>query len=115
MSRTIVGGREPGRNESCPCGSGLKYKHCHGSSVKQQIVQKFAAALMMQLIHREQMERGLVPWPYTCKSCGKGFLKPKESAVAPGIAICPHCSNPDITKTESPEVEAGTTIIGGKE
>lgn len=21
---------EPGRNERCPCGSGLKYKHCHG-------------------------------------------------------------------------------------
>ena len=20
-----------GRNESCPCGSGRKYKHCHGS------------------------------------------------------------------------------------
>ncbi|MCB1427593.1 MAG: SEC-C domain-containing protein, partial [Nitratireductor sp.] len=19
-----------GRNEACPCGSGLKYKHCHG-------------------------------------------------------------------------------------
>ncbi|MGH8926182.1 MAG: SEC-C metal-binding domain-containing protein [Acidimicrobiia bacterium] len=19
-----------GRNERCPCGSGLKYKHCHG-------------------------------------------------------------------------------------
>ena len=23
-------GRKVGRNESCPCGSGLKYKHCHG-------------------------------------------------------------------------------------
>ena len=21
---------KPGRNERCPCGSGLKYKHCHG-------------------------------------------------------------------------------------
>ena len=20
----------PGRNELCPCGSGLKFKHCHG-------------------------------------------------------------------------------------
>jgi preprotein translocase subunit SecA len=20
-----------GRNESCPCGSGKKYKHCHGT------------------------------------------------------------------------------------
>jgi hypothetical protein len=22
--------KHPGRNESCPCGSGKKYKHCHG-------------------------------------------------------------------------------------
>ena len=22
--------REIGRNEPCPCGSGKKYKHCHG-------------------------------------------------------------------------------------
>nr|NIS40197.1 hypothetical protein [Desulfuromonadales bacterium] len=21
----------PGRNESCPCGSGKKFKHCHGA------------------------------------------------------------------------------------
>src|SRR5438105_4130943 len=21
--------KRPGRNERCPCGSGLKYKHCH--------------------------------------------------------------------------------------
>jgi preprotein translocase subunit SecA len=24
-------GKEPGRNDSCPCGSGLKYKKCHGA------------------------------------------------------------------------------------
>ena len=23
-------GRKIGRNEACPCGSGNKYKHCHG-------------------------------------------------------------------------------------
>jgi preprotein translocase subunit SecA len=23
-------GRKVGRNEPCPCGSGQKYKHCHG-------------------------------------------------------------------------------------
>ncbi|MEM9850600.1 MAG: SEC-C metal-binding domain-containing protein, partial [Pseudomonadota bacterium] len=22
---------KPGRNEPCPCGSGKKFKHCHGS------------------------------------------------------------------------------------
>ncbi|MCA9334080.1 SEC-C domain-containing protein [Candidatus Saccharibacteria bacterium] len=24
-------GRKVGRNESCPCGSGKKFKQCHGS------------------------------------------------------------------------------------
>ncbi len=27
-------GRKIGRNEPCPCGSGKKYKHCHGSRAK---------------------------------------------------------------------------------
>jgi len=26
----VRGGRKVGRNEACPCGSGKKYKHCHG-------------------------------------------------------------------------------------
>jgi hypothetical protein len=29
-SRPTVEIVKPGRNERCPCGSGLKYKHCHG-------------------------------------------------------------------------------------
>ncbi|MGH3926498.1 MAG: SEC-C metal-binding domain-containing protein [Pseudonocardiaceae bacterium] len=28
---TVVGGQEPARNEPCPCGSGKKYKRCHGA------------------------------------------------------------------------------------
>ncbi len=27
---TVRGGRKVGRNEPCPCGSGKKFKHCHG-------------------------------------------------------------------------------------
>ena len=27
---TIVKGEQPGRNDPCPCGSGKKYKKCHG-------------------------------------------------------------------------------------
>ena len=26
-----VSGSEPGRNAPCPCGSGKKYKRCHGA------------------------------------------------------------------------------------
>ena len=28
---TVVGGQQPARNEPCPCGSGRKYKRCHGA------------------------------------------------------------------------------------
>jgi preprotein translocase subunit SecA len=27
--------RKVGRNEPCPCGSGKKYKHCHGALAKE--------------------------------------------------------------------------------
>ena len=29
-SETVVAKPEPGRNDLCPCGSGKKYKKCHG-------------------------------------------------------------------------------------
>lgn len=32
--KTIVKGKVPGRNEPCPCGSGKKYKNCHGKEKK---------------------------------------------------------------------------------
>ena len=31
QSSTVRGERKVGRNEPCPCGSGKKYKHCHGT------------------------------------------------------------------------------------
>lgn len=31
-STTIVKGEKIGRNDPCPCGSGKKYKHCHGKN-----------------------------------------------------------------------------------
>jgi len=32
--KPIIKDKHPGRNEPCPCGSGKKFKHCHGSSFK---------------------------------------------------------------------------------
>jgi preprotein translocase subunit SecA len=29
-SGTVTATKEPGRNDPCPCGSGKKYKQCHG-------------------------------------------------------------------------------------
>ena len=28
--KAVVGGSKVGRNSACPCGSGKKYKRCHG-------------------------------------------------------------------------------------
>jgi len=28
---TVLGGGKVGRNDPCPCGSGRKFKHCHGA------------------------------------------------------------------------------------
>jgi preprotein translocase subunit SecA len=30
MKPTVRGAQKIGRNDPCPCGSGKKYKHCHG-------------------------------------------------------------------------------------
>jgi uncharacterized protein YecA (UPF0149 family) len=51
---TIVGGQSPGRNEPCPCGSGLKFKKCHNNPVfKQNAFEEakkaYAAAMMRQV------------------------------------------------------------------
>lgn len=34
FSKQIIGGRLRGRNELCGCGSGLKFKKCHGRPVQ---------------------------------------------------------------------------------
>jgi SWIM/SEC-C metal-binding protein len=31
-SRPVIAEKTPGRNEPCPCGSGKKFKHCHGAA-----------------------------------------------------------------------------------
>jgi preprotein translocase subunit SecA len=36
--KTVVSGQEKvGRNDTCPCGSGKKYKNCHGQGTDQKI------------------------------------------------------------------------------
>lgn len=50
--------RKIGRNEKCPCGSGLKYKKCHGDWVKInrciKLIWPFNKMLMKKLIGVEQ-------------------------------------------------------------
>jgi len=38
-----------GRNEPCPCGSGLKYKYCHGDVIKIQETAHAAKLRMAEL------------------------------------------------------------------
>ena len=73
------------RNEPCPCESGLKYKNCHGNTLKRQICQLAADRKMLELIQAEQIDKGL--------RCEHGMLKTEH---------CPSC-----------KVGDHKTIIGG--
>lgn len=69
------------RNQPCPCGSGLKYKHCHGNLLKQQMCQHVAEEAMKKLIFQEQINKGLrcihgVLKKEHCPSCKVGDNKP---------------------------------------
>ncbi len=53
----------PGRNEPCPCGSGRKYKHCHGRNKgRSRPVENPQAALerAMKLAQRGRLEEAIV-------------------------------------------------------
>ncbi len=49
-----------GRNEECPCGSGLKYKNCHESE-GEAFLQKLTAQQERERLLAEQKKAG-VPW-----------------------------------------------------
>lgn len=53
-------GREPGRNEPCPCESGLKYKDCHGDGLKRAVCDRVANETMVKLILQEKVKKGLI-------------------------------------------------------
>jgi len=68
---------EPGRNDPCFCGSGLKYKHCHADPMKKAMCNAAANAMMAQLILGEQIKKGLrckhnVLKTEHCKECKLG-------------------------------------------
>lgn len=51
---------EPGRNELCVCGSGLKFKFCHGDPGKRAVCSRVAQEKMLHLIMDEKHRRGLL-------------------------------------------------------
>ena len=53
-------GIEPGRNEPCPCTSGLKFKHCHGDPLKTAVCQRVVDETMVRLITNEKFKKGMI-------------------------------------------------------
>jgi len=92
---------KPARNEKCPCGSGLKYKFCHGDIVKQEMARDAANRAMAILVNEEMKRKGLLPYRYTCNSCNANFGVPKESKIIKGTLICPECNSTDLRETNN--------------
>ena len=56
-----------GRNDPCPCKSGLKHKKCHGDPVKIMQVKHAAEVAINHLIQNERIRKGII--------CKHGLLK----------------------------------------
>jgi hypothetical protein len=53
-------GKSPGRNDQCPCESGLKFKNCHGDPTKQSICNRLVQEAMLTLIFNERIRQGII-------------------------------------------------------
>lgn len=49
-----------GRNELCPCKSGLKFKHCHNDPAKKAICEVAVRETMLRLIMQEKHKCGMI-------------------------------------------------------
>jgi len=98
MGVTIKGGKSPPRNSPCPCGSNLKFKHCHGDGLKQAVCNRVANEKMVQLIREEQKKRGVISRNYKCNNCGHDFDEPDMSVIISGQEVCPKCRHTNIEK-----------------
>jgi len=99
MGVQIKGGKSPPRNSPCPCGSGLKFKYCHGDELKREVCNRVANEKMVQLIREEQKRQGLVPRNFKCNSCEHTFDVPEKS-VTTGRGMCPECNSVEIERIE---------------
>lgn len=60
-----------GRNEPCPCGSGLKFKRCHDDPTKQMICNRVANEKMVELIRVEQRKKIIRMQQESCPVCSQ--------------------------------------------
>ena len=93
--------KKVGRNQKCPCESGLKFCQCHGDLMKQAVCNRLANEKMVELIRQEQKKKGLIPYRYTCEDCGHGFDIPKPGRVVD--SVCPKCESANIVLNEIEE------------
>lgn len=93
-------GRKPGRNDPCICGSGLKYKTCHGSSIKRAICNQIANEKMIELIRGEKRKRGM-PIELVCPDCNQ---------IADITLRCEFCNRTGVV-TEKQVIERNAELV----
>lgn len=49
-----------GRNDPCPCGSKLKFKHCHGDELKTAIAKRIANQAMLLMVAETRCKKELI-------------------------------------------------------
>jgi len=77
MEQIRYNGPPAGRNDPCTCGSGLKFKHCHGDHLKAAVCNRVMMEKMVELIIVEKIKKGLIcrhgtPKGEHCKDCKIG-------------------------------------------
>lgn len=92
---------EPGRNDLCICGSGLKFKLCHGDPLKKAVCNRIVDEKMMELIMVEKHLRGLLSdVDYSAYLARRNPKTPREPVTGSdvnqlideaGIARCVDC------------------------
>lgn len=92
-----------GRNEPCPCESGLKYKFCHGDPLKQEVCNRVANEAMVQLIIEEKRKKG-IPIEVVCPDCNK---------IPDIMRNCEFCNRTGVV-TEEQVNEKYRELTGGK-
>ena len=77
MQLQLKGNKQPGRNEPCPCTSGLKFKYCHGDPGKRAVCERVMMEKMVELIIVEKIKKRLIcrhgtPKGEHCSDCKIG-------------------------------------------
>jgi len=83
MTLTIKGGRDPGKNKPCPCGSELKFKHCHGDPTKRRVCEAVMEETMIRLIMQTKFNKGMI----TEEELRSTIDPPKQDPVIENVGV----------------------------